>query len=140
MRDSRPGWLRTGRFGSPRKRAATCGGAEWPLSTRMNRASMGQPRATVASAVSVPLRRLTAEEARELVGVFQVQLHGNPLARRLVQKRCVGDPLQIHTGIAPYEPIVLVCEAMAVPLANTADGVAERGPHLINRVRRFIAP
>ena len=72
-----------------------------------------------------PLGNFAAEEPGKFLGIVEIQLEGDPLAGRLVQNRGFGLSLEVHPRVAPDQPVVLVGEPVAVPLADSADGVAQ---------------
>ena len=45
-----------------------------------------------------------------------------------------GFPLELHPGVAPDQPVVLVGEPMPVPLADSPDGVVQGGSHGVDGV------
>src|SRR5262249_39641682 len=70
---------------------------------------------------------LAPKEVGELFGVGEVQVAGKPFPGRLVEKRRSDVPLGTRRWVAPDEAVVFVGEPLAVPLADAADRVAERG-------------
>ena len=125
--------LLTGSSGQPGYRARD--------NPRPRRGNRWLPGASIRSGwgpASTPTRGdLTAEEASEFLGVIEVQLERDPFARRFIENRRPRFPFQIHPGVAPDQPVILIGESVPVPLADAPDRIVEGGADGIDGVERI---